>query len=325
MPATGGSSARRSLVIGANGQDGSYLCELISERGGEIHGVAKQDHWRRDLPIPPRYSHHCADIAASDDWLPRVLRDIEPDDIYHVAAIHGSSGFSLEANFGEAVDVNLVSLHACLEYARLAKPHREVRIFYTSSIRALERRGQSTLSEESPRCNSDLYAITKNASQSLIELYARDHDVSATYGIMSNHDSPRRRLDYFLPKVAAGLAQALKKQDHKTAVNSLDFYFDVGHAREYMAIAIDHLKKAPRTPLLYASGRTWQAKELVSAAYSAFHLDWEAHVTTREAGGNERPIAMNNARMGQALGRTPVLHGLDVIMDILRTNYDIVP
>src|SRR6185369_3104620 len=183
----------RALVLGANGQDGSYLVEALLRRGTDVTGIARQaeSRWVRH----PRYHHVGLDIrnsAAVGDFLAKN----DPTEIYHLAATHGAAGYFYEPGWQDALGVNLGSVHACLEHMRSART--APRVFYASSLKAFGAVPPSAIDEETPRVSSCLYSITKNAAADLISYYRGKHGVFLCIGYLLHNHSPRRSDDYFL-------------------------------------------------------------------------------------------------------------------------------
>ena len=212
-----------ALVLGVNGQDGSYLAEVLIERHYQVIGVGRQAASRWVDPSRFRYvSLDAADASALD----ALLAQAEPDEIYHMAAIHGSAGHAYETGWRDALSLNVGSVHTCLEHIR--NRGRDTRLFYPSSLKVFGASPPPRVNEHTPRVSSCLYSITKNAATELIHFYRREHNVRAAIGYYFNHDSPRRPDSYFLPRLAARIAAQLRRDGSGPDVATLDFWCDWG-------------------------------------------------------------------------------------------------
>jgi GDPmannose 4,6-dehydratase len=265
-----------ALVLGANGQDGSYLCERLVAAGRSVVGLGRQPAFRHPLPRGAfRYEAvDLADGAAVD----RLLEWNQPDEIYHLAAIHGHAGFALEERFDAACDVNVRSLHRVLEHLR---QRRHGRLFYASSAKTFGRlSGRVTLAR--PRAGRCLYALTKNMAGGLIEHYRQHHRVEATVAIMFNHESPRRPPQFFIPTVCGLVAAALRDGGVRGTLATLSFGCDWSSARDFMELAVTAMDRGETGELLFASGETRDARPFVQRLFARHGLDADDHVSTAD-------------------------------------------
>ena len=147
----------RSLVLGANGQDGSYLCGLLAASGAEVIGVGRQRNAKYD-EANELYDYRQLDLRDAVT-LTKLLNDFRPVEIYHFAAVHGAAGYAYEPAWGDALDVNVKVLHTCLEYARCASD--TVKIFYPSSAKVFGSPLPELVSINSPKIATCLYSTSK--------------------------------------------------------------------------------------------------------------------------------------------------------------------
>jgi GDPmannose 4,6-dehydratase len=255
----------RTLVLGVNGQDGSYLAQALLKRGDQVVGVGRQAT-SRYVHDHPRFTYAAADLA-DEPQVEALVRAVAPERVYHFAAVHGptGSGFTYEACFADMLSVNVTALHVALEYARTLNPGP--RIFYAGSSKVFASPLAGQIDEASPMQVSCLYSLGKLAARDLMRLYARDHGIEATNLILFNHDSPRRPTDYLLPMLAQTMARAKVDPNHMLRVRTLDFWADWSAAEELMEIVAD-LSTAPYVPeVILASGRAVYARSAVAAGF----------------------------------------------------------
>lgn len=308
-----------SLVIGVNGQDGSYLAEHLLSEGLNVVGIGRQQASRYVKPAP-NFSYRHLDLG-DVDALATLLSEIRPDRIYYLAAIHGAAGFSYEETWQAALKVNLGAVQICLEHLRLSGDRG--RLLYASSLKAFGAQPPSVVSEASERRSSCLYSITKNGAFDLIDYYRRSHGLRATVLFLLNHESPRRPDHFFLPRLTSLLADSLKGEPKGQPLKSLDFACDWGSSLEYMMMAKRLLDLDDNRDYVLGTGRTWTGLELTEALFAAAGLDWQIHVDLEKAPSSEpiREFRADIARLETALGSGPIETALDVARWILFENH----
>jgi GDPmannose 4,6-dehydratase len=305
----------KALVLGVNGQDGSYLAEILIERGYQVTGVGRQAASR--WVDPGRFCYVSLDIAAARE-LDALLAETLPHEIYHMAAIHGSAGHAYEAGWREALALNVGSVHTCLEHIRTRSP--AARLFYPSSLKAFGSCPPPRIDENTPRVSSCLYSITKNAATGLIQYYRAQHDVWACVGYYFNHDSPRRPDSYFLPRLAARIAAQLGRGGPVPELASMDFWCDWGSSQEFMELTADLLRAGRPRDVVIATGQPIHAASL--AAKLAHAVGIAPLSATRPAHG-AAPFRAELGALRDAVGRVPCHGALDVAGWILRHNHAI--
>lgn len=318
---------KTAVILGVDGQDGSYLAEALLARGDHVVGVGRRTAPRYIAPSD-RFEYLSLDVA-NREALSHALGRAAPDEIYHLAVVHGSAGFSYEAIWHDALAVNTGSVHTCLEHLRDV---RQGRLFFASSLKAFGTPAPSRIDEHTPRRSECLYSITKNASTDLIDLYIQTSGIEAAVGYLFNHDSPRRAMNYFMPKLVRQLAVALKP-DLKTrladteelSVFTLNFSCDWGASSEFMEVAIDLLRSPKPSHAVFATGHPWTGWDLATALSGAAGLDLADWVQVKE--DRQDTIAPAPGAQPDHLravcGRTPRKTGLDVALWILRDTYNI--
>jgi GDPmannose 4,6-dehydratase len=302
----------RALILGVNGQDGSYLAEELLARGHEVTGVGRQAASRWVDPCCFRYV--TLDIA-NHSALDELLETLRPHVIYHLAAMHGPAGHAYEAVWRDALSVNLGALHVCLEHLRTRTPNS--RLFYPSSLKAFGGRPPPLISEETPRVSDCLYGVTKNAGYDLIHYYRARHASWVTLGFFFNHDSPRRPENYFLPRLAARLA-AQRKGIEAPTLATLDFWCDWGNSQEFMALVADLMQEQHPDDLIFATGQPMHAAALANRLARALGIGG-----TSAPPAGQPPFRADVSRMIAVLGRAPRQGAFEVATWILRERYGI--
>lgn len=306
------SSQRTALVLGANGQDGSYLCEALCARGYAVTAMGRQPKAR--WPVEgTSYTYRACDIGDMAA-LAALLRDTKPGIVFHVAAIHGPAGFDYEAVWESAHLVNTLSVHAVLAHIHRENPG--CGLVYASSSKVFGSPMPALVDETSPRLSTCIYSTTKNAAHSLIDYYRTRHGVAASALYLFNHESPRRDAAFFIPRVAAALAAARNGAGSKSRLHTLDFTADWGDAREYMDLSIDVAERALGADYVMATGVSWNARQMVDAVFRRHGLDYAAHVETAVDGPAAPATQAVNTRLLHAIGRAPSHSILDLVEEL---------
>jgi GDPmannose 4,6-dehydratase len=302
-----------ALVLGVDGQDGSYLAEEFLHLGHRVLGVG-----RRSAPrfLPPRPGFRYASLDLADaDALAALVAESQPDLAFHFAAVHGAvvAGFTYEASWREVIEVNVLALHVLLENARLsAKPER---IFYAGSAKVFPQPWQGRLDERSPMAPTCLYSISKLAARDLMRQYAKDHGIRSTNLVFFNHDSPRRSADFLLPQIAAALRAADAGRCEPARVKNLSFHLDWSAADELMGLVADLASAAPVDEVVVASGRTVNARDAIAEVFRCRGHDMVRHVIETSPGGDPGPtFEVDISRLEAAAGRRPIKTLSDIIV-----------
>lgn len=310
-------SQQLSLVLGVNGQDGSYLAEALIALGRQVIGVGRQE-FSKYIKDSEYFTYRQLDIANTQE-LVIFLDELSPTKIYHVAAIHGAAGFKYEDKWMDTHSVTTLSVHAILEYLRLKGAGS---LIYTSSSKAFGESPPPIVSENTKRISSCIYSIAKNSATDLIHYYRAKYGVCASVLWTFNHESPRRGIEYFIPKIVNCLANALKNPGHKTEVFTLNFYSDWSDACELMNIAISVSDRDLPEDFIFASGNTVFARDFVSHLFSKFGLDYRNHII--EENYSEATLSKWNAdisKMRSVLECSPKISIFETCYQILLDNY----
>mgnify|MGYP002004465478 FL=1 len=303
-----------SLVLGVNGQDGSYLAESLLERGRRVVGVGRQEA-SRYVPNSENFSYRQLDIA-NIKGLVLLLNELLPNKIFHVAAIHGSHGFNYEEKWLEAHSVNTLTVHAILEYLRCADDDGS--LIYLSSSKAFSLPLPALVSETSERKSSCIYSITKNTATDLVHYYRSAHGISASVLWTFNHESERRGQEYFIPRIVNCLASAIENPEHSEEIFTLNFYADWSDASELMDIVIIAGDICPHEDFIFASGEVTFARDLVKSLFAKFGLDYRNHVMEKTS--DEVTVVgwqADISKMGVLLGVEPRLSIYDTCLNLL--------
>lgn len=305
------------MVVGANGQDGTFLVRHLVRRGYVVMGVGRQPDSRNNSGLAG-YVYRKVDLEYKEH-LAQVLDEFRPDFIFHVAAVHMSAGGEYEPYINEVLLVNVGSVGAILEFLR---KNPSSRLAYCSSAKVFGASPPDYICEATPKKSECIYSISKNAAFSLIEYYRANHGVNASVFWLFNHESEYRPQSFFIPKVVRALAFAINGEGYQQKVYSLGFYCDWGSAEEYMDIIVDSMEKCAGEDFIIATGRCEYAKDMISRLFSLHNLDYRKYFLEEMQNiPGSRPYQVDISKLRSRLGRIPKLETLDICKNILIRNY----
>jgi GDPmannose 4,6-dehydratase len=305
---------KRSLVLGVNGQDGSLLAEILEAGGRRVWGLGRQSV-PRFLAEGGRFHYLQCDLR-DQEKLKEALVIAAPDEIYHLAAVHGPAGFSYEGVWADALDVNVKSLHTALEYAR-EQNSRDVRLFYASSAKVFGTPLKGDIDLSTPKRCDCLYSVSKLAAEHLLAYYRKTHAIHAGIAYLFNHESVRRPSTYFIPTIANVLTRALKHAAVQTNIFTLSFYCDWGCAREYMDMAVALIEASTPMDLIFATGKTWFGRDLVDELFRSYGLDYRDYLVEQNPEADAHPFQVQFPETAQFLGRVPMRTVHDVCREFV--------
>lgn len=294
---------KRAVVLGAAGQDGSLLSEELAASGRAVLGLGRGPAYPWPAPSG-RFEYRALDLRDARA-LAGCLEGFEPDEVYHVAAVHGSAGFTYEEVWADALAVNTGALHTVLEHARRRNP--AMHVFYASSCKIFGGAMRGAVDLDTPRDGKCLYSITKKASGALAEHYRAAHGLRVTVGILFNHESERRPPGFFIPKVCRILQAALSDPSHREHVHTLGFCCDWSAADDFMRMAVRAADRGHSGDLIFASGETWNGREFVRELFARHGLDYRQHVI-EDAPGEGEAFSADAGTAWRALDFRPSRH-----------------
>jgi GDPmannose 4,6-dehydratase len=275
--------AKRALITGITGQDGSYLAELLLGKGYEVHGLIRRassfntgrlDHIYSDPHVPSaQLKLHYGDLADASA-LARLLAKIEPQEIYNLAAqSHVRVSFDCPEYTTDITATGAV---------RLLEAIREVGIkprFYQASSSEMYGKVQEVpQTERTPFYPRSPYACAKVYAYWITVNYRESYGLHASNGILFNHESPRRGETFVTRKITRAVAHILAGLQHQLYLGNLDAKRDWGYAQEFVEAMWLMLQQDQPDDYVIATGETHSVREFLEAAFSHVGLNWEKYV-----------------------------------------------
>ncbi len=273
---------KRALVTGITGQDGSYLAELLLNKGYEVHGLIRRastfntgriDHLYRDPHDPgARLFLHYGDLT-DGTRLVTLLHEIQPDEVYNLAAqSHVRVSFDEPEYTGETVGMGAMRL---LEAVRMSGLDCR---YYQASSSEMFGATSPPQNEETPFYPRSPYGAAKVYAYWMTRNYREAYGMFAVNGILFNHESPRRGETFVTRKITRAVARIKAGLENTVYLGNLDASRDWGYAPEYVEGMWRMLQADEPTDFALATGGSYTVRDFVQAAFERAGLDWEQHV-----------------------------------------------
>jgi len=266
------SSPRVALITGVTGQDGSYLVELLLEKGYVIHGIAPTQAY--GLPVDPRVTRHLCDFGEGAN-LPALIDEIAPDEVYHLAAqSHVKVSFELPVYTAEVTGVGTLRLLEAIRQHQ-NRTGRKVRFYQASSSEMFGKAVETPQSETTPFHPRSPYACAKVFAYWQTINYREAYGMFACNGILFNHESPRRGEAFVTRKITRAAARIKLGLLNELRLGNLDARRDWGFAGDYVEAMWLMLQHSEPDDFVIATGETHSVREFLDEVFSYLELDWE--------------------------------------------------
>jgi GDPmannose 4,6-dehydratase len=273
---TGGQPRRTALITGVTGQDGSYLAELLLAKGYEVVGVVRRtshDSYERIGHLLDRLHVVPADLLDQHS-LTSVVRDATPHEVYNLAAqSFVPTSWSQPVLTGEFTALGVTRL---LEAVRLAHP--AARFYQASSSEMFGKAPATPQGESTPFYPRSPYGVAKVYGHWITVNYRESYGLYAVSGILFNHESPRRGLEFVTRKVTHGVARIATGRDRELRLGNLEARRDWGFAGDYVEAMWRMLQQPSPEDYVIGTGETHTVRELCEIAFAHAGLDWQEHV-----------------------------------------------
>ena len=272
--------ARRALITGITGQDGSYLAELLVAKGYDVYGIVRrvaledpEHRLGRLSSVRDRITLHAASIESFAS-LHQVISKVVPDECYHLAA-QSFVSYSFDDEFS-TFNVNINGTHFLLAALRNIAP--QCRFYFAGSSEMFGKAEQVPQNERTRFHPRSSYGISKVCGFELSRNYREAYGMHATSGILFNHESPRRGYEFVTRKITSGVARILAGKTQELRLGNLDAQRDWGHAREYVEAMWRMLQQPDARDYVIATGETHSVREFADTAFALVGLDYRDYV-----------------------------------------------
>ncbi|GAB5562143.1 MAG: GDP-mannose 4,6-dehydratase [Synoicihabitans sp.] len=324
---------KKALITGITGQDGSYLAELLLEKGYEVHGIIRRastfntsriDHLYRDPHVNGvRLFLHYGDLADSVQMV-KLLYNLQPDEVYNLGAqSHVRVSFDVPEYTGDVVGVGAVRI---LEAIREAGLVEKCRYYQASSSEMFGKVQEVPQVETTPFWPRSPYGCAKMYAHWLTVNYRESYNLHASSGILFNHESPRRGETFVTRKITRAATRIKLGLQEKLYMGNLDAKRDWGYAKEYVEMMWVMLQQDQPDDYVVATNETHTVKEFIQETFALLDLDWEKYVEYDKR--YERPAEVdlligNPAKAKKQLGWEPKVKFKDLVKIMTESDLDL--
>lgn len=319
---------KKALITGINGQDGSYLAELLLDKGYEVHGIVRREamedaqHRLRNITHILEKVH--VHVASVDNYMSlyRIVQKVKPDECYHFAA----SSF-ISYNFDDEISVisnNFVATHYVLASIKELAP--ECRFYFAGSSEMFGDPDGSPQNENSAFRPRSIYGISKVSSYHLVSNYRKHHKIFACTGILYNHESPRRGYQFVTRKITSSVAKIYLGINDALQLGNITAVRDWGYAPEYVDAIWRMLNHDVPDDYVISSGVLHSVEEFLDIAFSVVSLNYKDYVRIDEQyfrPPEQVPLVGDNTKARKILGWQPQKKFEDIVKEMVLSDIEI--
>ena len=318
---------KKALITGITGQDGSYLAEYLLSLGYEVHGIVRRvaledptHHLWRLLPIEDRLHLHSGTLE-SFPALYKILRDVQPDECYHLAA-QSFVSISFEDEFS-TMQTNINSTHYLL--AAIKDSYPECRFYFAGSSEMFGKVEETPQSETTRFHPRSVYGITKVAGFELTRNYREAYGLFTCTGLLFNHESPRRGFEFVTRKITSTAARIKLGMEKELRLGNIEAQRDWGFSGEYVKMMHTMLQQDEPDDYVVGTGETHTVREFMQIVFNELNLNYEDHldIDQRFFRPAEVEILVANAdKARNKLGWNQEVSFEELALNMVRADYE---
>jgi len=318
---------KKALITGITGQDGSYLAEYLLSRGYEVHGIVRRvaledptHHLWRLLPIADRLNFHSGTLE-SFPALYKILRDVKPDECYHLAA-QSFVSISFEDEFS-TMQTNINGTHYLLAAIKDTCP--ECRFYFAGSSEMFGQVEETPQRENTRFHPRSVYGITKVAGFELTRNYREAYDLFTCTGLLFNHESPRRGFEFVTRKISSTAARIKLGLEKELRLGNIDAKRDWGFSGEYVQMMYTMLQQDKPDDYVIGTGETHSVREFMQIVFEDLKLNYEDHLVIDPRFYRPAEVEIlvaDPSKAREKLGWNPKVTFSELALKMVRYDYD---
>jgi GDPmannose 4,6-dehydratase len=318
---------KKAIISGVTGQDGSYLAELLLEKGYEVHGIMRRsssfntervDHLYIDPHKNPKFKLHFGDLSDSSS-IGSLVREIQPDEFYNLGAqSHVRVSFDIPEYTSEITGLGTLR---CLEAIKQFSPH--TKFYQASSSEMFGKVVETPQKETTPFYPRSPYGCAKVYGYWITKNYRESYNMHTSNGILFNHESPRRGETFVTRKITMALAKIKLGLQDKLYLGNLDAKRDWGHARDYVEAMYLMLQQEQGDDYVVATGETHSVKEFLEEAFSYLKLNYQDYVEIDEKYFRPAEVELllgDSSKAQQKLGWKPKTNFKELVKEMVEED-----
>jgi GDPmannose 4,6-dehydratase len=316
---------KKALITGITGQDGSYLSELLIEKGYEVHGIVRrvaiehpQARMWRIRHLLDRLKIHSASMESYASIFD-IVADVKPDECYHLAA-QSFVSYSFEDEFS-TINTNLNGTHYVLSAIKRQAP--QCRFYFAASSEMFGNAAETPQNEKTPFHPRSAYGISKMAGFELTRNYREAYGLFALSGILFNHESPRRGAEFVTRKITSSAARIKLGMEQEIRLGNLDAKRDWGHSRDYVRAMWLMLQQDEPEDYVIATGESHTVRDFLDTAFDIINMDFHDFLVTDDS--LYRPSEVNilqgdATKAKRKLGWQPTVSFPDLVKEMVESD-----
>ena len=267
---------KKALITGITAQDGSYLAEFLLKKGYQVFGMTRRTstpNYDRIKDIVDKITLVSGDLLDQHS-MSYAIKEIQPDEVYNLAAqSFVPASWSQPVLTGEFTALGVTRI---LEALRLVRP--EAKFYQASSSEMFGKVVETPQKETTPFYPRSPYGVAKVYGHWITVNYRESYDLFAVSGVLFNHESPRRGLEFVTRKISNAVARIKLKKQEKLKLGNLESKRDWGYAPDYVEAMWLMLQQDKAQDFVIATGKTWSVKQCAEMAFKAAGLNWQDYV-----------------------------------------------
>jgi GDPmannose 4,6-dehydratase len=318
--------SKKAIITGISGQDGSYLTELLLKQGYEVHGIVLQVEYEKADQSFSKLSGYLDQIQlhpGSIEAYPSIMetfKKVQPDECYHLAAASFVS-FNIEDEFS-IFNVNINGTHNILSVIKQVAP--DCKFYFAGSSELYGNAKYFPQNESTPFNPRSAYGISKLTGYHLTRLYRENYKLFACNGILYNHESPRRGIEFVTRKITHAAAQIKKGLTSSLSLGNLDARRDWGFAKDYVKAMWLMLQQPIPDDYVISTGQLHSVREVCDLAFQCVGLDYRDYVKVDERymrPDETTPLVGDSSKAKKVLGWQPSISFTEMIE--MMVDYDL--
>ena len=318
---------KKALITGITGQDGSYLAEHLLSLGYEVHGIVRRvaledptHHLWRLLPIADRLNFHSGTLE-SFPALYKILRDVQPDECYHLAS-QSFVSISFEDEFS-TMQTNINGTHYLLAAIKDTSP--ECRFYFAGSSEMFGKVEETPQRETTRFHPRSVYGITKVAGFELTRNYREAYDLFTCTGILFNHESPRRGYEFVTRKISSTAARIKLGLVIELRLGNIDAKRDWGFSGEYVRMMHSMLQQDNPDDYVIGTGETHSVREFMQIVFEELKLNYEDYLVIDPRFYRPAEVEIlvaDPSKAREKLGWEPKVTFEELALSMVRSDYE---
>ena len=318
---------KKALITGITGQDGSYLAEYLLSLGYEVHGIVRRvaledptHHLWRLLPIKEHLNFHSGTLE-SFPALYKILRDVQPDECYHLAS-QSFVSISFEDEFS-TMQTNINGTHYLLAAIKDTSP--ECRFYFAGSSEMFGKVEETPQKETTRFHPRSVYGITKVAGFELTRNYREAYDLFTCTGILFNHESPRRGYEFVTRKISSTAARIKLGLEKELRLGNIDAKRDWGFSGEYVRMMHSMLKQDNPDDYVIGTGETHSVREFIQIVFEELKLNYEDYLVVDPRFYRPAEVEIlvaDPSKAKEKLGWEPKVTFEELALRMVRSDYE---